>query len=70
VDKHLTLDQAIYELTVAEKIYKKEIEQLEQECSAIAQEFQEYVLCHFGYTLRWKLIFITVTDIVFFYCVL
>ncbi|KAG0200823.1 hypothetical protein BGX28_006209 [Mortierella sp. GBA30] len=40
VDKHLTLDQAIQELTLAEKIYKKEIERLEQECSDFAQEFQ------------------------------
>lgn len=64
MDKHLTLDQAIHELSVAEKIFKKEIEELEQECSAIAQEFQEYVLlCHFGNDLRWKLIFMMVTDI-------
>lgn len=43
MDKHLTLDKAIQELAVAEKIYKKEVEKLERECSAIAQEFQEYV---------------------------
>ncbi|KAG0289134.1 hypothetical protein BGZ96_007227 [Linnemannia gamsii] len=41
VDKHLTLDQAIHELSVAEKIFKKEIEELELECNAIAQEFQD-----------------------------
>ncbi|KAF9926962.1 hypothetical protein FBU30_003604 [Linnemannia zychae] len=41
VDKHLTLDLAIHELMHAEKVYKKEIEQLEQECNAIAKEFQE-----------------------------
>ncbi|KAF9091192.1 hypothetical protein BGX29_004156 [Mortierella sp. GBA35] len=41
VDKHLTLDQAIQELALAEKIYKKEIGQLEKECNAIAQEFQD-----------------------------
>lgn len=43
MDKHLTLDKAIQELAVAEKIYKKEVEKLERECTAIAQEFQEYV---------------------------
>ncbi|KAF8944362.1 hypothetical protein BGZ47_004331 [Haplosporangium gracile] len=41
VDKHLTLDQAIQELAVAESIYKKEIEKLERESNAIAQEFQD-----------------------------
>ncbi|KAF9130044.1 hypothetical protein BGW39_003532 [Mortierella sp. 14UC] len=41
VDKHLTLDQAIHELTLAEKTYKKVIEQMERDCHAIAQEFQD-----------------------------
>ncbi|KAF9340978.1 hypothetical protein BGZ91_011510 [Linnemannia elongata] len=41
VDKYLTLDKAIQELAVAEKIYKKEVEKLERECTAIAQEFQD-----------------------------
>ncbi|KAF9941311.1 hypothetical protein BGZ67_005362 [Mortierella alpina] len=40
VDKHLTLDQAIQELTLAEKIYKKEVERLEKECNDFAEEFQ------------------------------
>ncbi|KAF9184997.1 hypothetical protein BGZ51_002992 [Haplosporangium sp. Z 767] len=40
-DKHLTLDQAIRELALAEKIYKKEIEIMEKECSDFAQEFQD-----------------------------
>ncbi|ORZ27525.1 hypothetical protein BCR41DRAFT_346933 [Lobosporangium transversale] len=41
VDKHLTLDQAIQELIQAEKIYKREITQLEQECNDFAEEFQK-----------------------------
>ncbi|KAI1293418.1 hypothetical protein EDD11_008376 [Mortierella claussenii] len=41
VDKHLTLDQAIQELVRAEKIYKQEIKQLEEECNEFAQEFQD-----------------------------
>ncbi|KAF9286954.1 hypothetical protein BGZ68_002384 [Mortierella alpina] len=40
VDKHLTLDQAIQELALAEKIYKKEVERLEMECNDFAEEFQ------------------------------
>ncbi|KAF9571467.1 hypothetical protein EC968_000498 [Mortierella alpina] len=40
VDKHLTLDQAIQELVLAEKIYKREVERLEKECSDFADEFQ------------------------------
>ncbi|KAF9966453.1 hypothetical protein BGZ70_002293 [Mortierella alpina] len=39
-DKHLTLDQAIQELALAEKIYKKEVERLEKECNDFAEEFQ------------------------------
>ncbi|KAG0280020.1 hypothetical protein BGZ95_011529 [Linnemannia exigua] len=41
VDKHLTLDQAIQELALAEKTFKKVIEQMERDCNTIAQEFQE-----------------------------
>ncbi|KAF9908695.1 hypothetical protein EC991_009623 [Linnemannia zychae] len=41
VDKHLTLDQAIQELALAEKTYKKVIDQMERDCNAIAQEFQD-----------------------------
>ncbi|KAF9335780.1 hypothetical protein BG006_010670 [Podila minutissima] len=41
VDKHLTLDQAIQELSVAEKIYKEEIQKLENDCASFAQEFQD-----------------------------
>ncbi|CAO3564830.1 unnamed protein product [Mortierella alpina] len=40
IDKHLTLDQAIQELGLAEKIYKKEVERLEKECNDFAEEFQ------------------------------
>ncbi|KAG0378352.1 hypothetical protein BGX24_004084 [Mortierella sp. AD032] len=41
VDKHLTLDQAIQELALAEKTYKKVMEQMERDCNTIAQEFQD-----------------------------
>ncbi|KAF9315184.1 hypothetical protein BG003_003421 [Podila horticola] len=41
VDKHLTLDQAIQELSAAEKIYKEEIQRLEDDCASFAQEFQD-----------------------------
>ncbi|KAF8942162.1 hypothetical protein BGZ52_012800, partial [Haplosporangium bisporale] len=41
VDKHLSLDQAIQELSAAEKIYKEEIQRLEDECASFAQDFQD-----------------------------
>ncbi|KAG0309291.1 hypothetical protein BGZ98_003893 [Dissophora globulifera] len=41
VDKHLTLDQAIQELTQAENIFLQEIGQLEVECNEFTQEFQK-----------------------------
>ncbi|KAG0316979.1 hypothetical protein BGZ99_006563 [Dissophora globulifera] len=40
IDKHLTLDQAIQELTQAENIFLEEIRQLEAECNEFTQEFQ------------------------------
>ncbi|KAG0056488.1 hypothetical protein BGZ83_004746 [Gryganskiella cystojenkinii] len=40
VDKSLTLDQAIQELALAERIFKKEIRTLETDCNNFAKEFQ------------------------------